>query len=650
MIKHFQNLMLISACLLLCAGFASAEDSMGTSSVFDLELDELIDLKISVASKSSEELINAPGIVNVITRKEIDAFGSKTLADILNRCTSMYFLGADNYFFNQVNIRGMNLKQYDTHTLILLNGRPLRDNLTGGWNAVVYNSFPVEAIDHIEIIRGPGSVLYGSNAYAGVISIITKKPPSEYGGTFQTTYGSFSTKANSIQAWLGHGDFDAMVTLKTFDEHGDNWKWTDTYGQLSNRKMPLKHNTFLANINYKDFSFNTILSESIFPWESGQYHPHPDDQRLRQYFIDVGYVNQISDTLKANFNITYNQMIPRNEYGNEIGEVTRTTQSKDFIYEANIQGEITESINFIFGGLIERNAYWVPAVAKGRSTHHSLYFQADYKPFDWLKLIAGGQMNKPEEAEYNISPRAGIVININDNWSTKFLYSEAFRSASPFETHFEIPGIISGEPGLSPETIKTYEAQLNYNNGNFNASLTAYKSDMDSLIGREGFPINYLNQRGHRFEGIELEGKYVLDSNWSFIANTTWQDNRSDDAWEAPFPTVMAKGGIMFHDNNLTVGIYNSFFEAPQFDYNAWAPDPTFRPNPDPKSYNLLTANIKYDMSSLLNMEDETVVLSVYGDNLLNEDVWYSKFDRYDVNSIPLRNGPGVFGTLAITF
>ncbi|MCP4339236.1 MAG: TonB-dependent receptor plug domain-containing protein, partial [Desulfobulbaceae bacterium] len=227
--------------------------------MMSMDLDSLLNMEVSVASKSNEKLSDAPGIVGVISRREIDAFGYKTLADILNRCTSMYFLGADNFFFNQMNIRGMTPKQYDTHTLILLNGRPIRDNVSAGFNAVIYNAFPVESIDHIEIIRGPGSVLYGSNAYAGVINIVTLKAPSELGGAIRSTYGSFATRMNSVQAWMEVEDFNAMITLKNHEEFGDKWKWTDDNGSLGKRNMAFQNNDLLANLNYKNFSFNTFI-------------------------------------------------------------------------------------------------------------------------------------------------------------------------------------------------------------------------------------------------------------------------------------------------------------------------------------------------------------------------------------------------------
>ncbi len=165
---------------------------------FSQEFETLWDIEVVTASKHEEKLSDAPGIISVVSAEEIAAFGSTTLSDVLNRVTSTYMIHAGTYMWNIASMRGQNVSVFDNHVLILLNGRPLRDGISGGHNNVFYNSFPVEGIDHIEIIRGPGSVLYGSNAYSGVINIITKKATEKTGVEASATYGSFNTTAINV--------------------------------------------------------------------------------------------------------------------------------------------------------------------------------------------------------------------------------------------------------------------------------------------------------------------------------------------------------------------------------------------------------------------------------------------------------------------
>ena len=97
-----------------------------------------------------------------------------TLRDVLERVPGL--TGTTAYFTDRsmVAARGDQTKIDGGHILILINGRPTREILEGGVISDVLESFPVDALDHIEVVRGPGSVLYGSNAFSAVINLITK--------------------------------------------------------------------------------------------------------------------------------------------------------------------------------------------------------------------------------------------------------------------------------------------------------------------------------------------------------------------------------------------------------------------------------------------------------------------------------------------
>ncbi len=138
------------------------------------ELLELEQLLVTTASKSAERIADAPGVVSVISAEDIRNFGARNLLEVLDRAPATYGIGSYLYPQNVLSIRGDVLTHFDNHVLLLFDGRPVRESIYGGLNAAIYTSFPVEAIERIEVIRGPGSVLYGTNAYAGVVNVITK--------------------------------------------------------------------------------------------------------------------------------------------------------------------------------------------------------------------------------------------------------------------------------------------------------------------------------------------------------------------------------------------------------------------------------------------------------------------------------------------
>ena len=141
--------------------------------LLEMDIEELI--TISIASKREESIENAPGVISIITSDEIKLFGAQNLRDILNRQTNMLVVGSHLFPDNQVSLRAALSAIEDNQVLYLLNGRPFTNTLGGGVHMDIYFNFPIDIIDQIEIIRGPGSVLYGTNAFTGIINIKTKQ-------------------------------------------------------------------------------------------------------------------------------------------------------------------------------------------------------------------------------------------------------------------------------------------------------------------------------------------------------------------------------------------------------------------------------------------------------------------------------------------
>src|ERR1051326_7195891 len=160
---------------LACASVAAQAQEENASKLSSLDLASLLDMKVVTASKFSEKLSDAPGMVTVITQDELRRFGGLTLGEILPRVAGLS--GSSGFYSDRslISVRGDQTKLNGGHILILINGRPTREILEGGIISDLIESFPVRILERIEVIRGPGSVLYGSNAFSGVINLITRK-------------------------------------------------------------------------------------------------------------------------------------------------------------------------------------------------------------------------------------------------------------------------------------------------------------------------------------------------------------------------------------------------------------------------------------------------------------------------------------------
>ena len=136
-----------------------------------------MNVEITTASKSLEKQSDAPAIVEVLTRDELHRFGGTTLKDVLTRVPGL--AAVSGYFTDRsmIGFPGDALQAPTSrHVLLLINGRPVREVQEGGIKTPMLEAFPIDAIERIEVVKGPGSVLYGSEAFAGVINIITTTP------------------------------------------------------------------------------------------------------------------------------------------------------------------------------------------------------------------------------------------------------------------------------------------------------------------------------------------------------------------------------------------------------------------------------------------------------------------------------------------
>lgn len=155
---------------------------------------------ISIATGSKQTLRRAPAVASVITAQDIQAMGAKDIDDVLETVPGLHVSRTAIRYASTYVFRGMFSGTTNSQVLLLQNGIPTTISYTGD-KGYVWVGASVENIARIEIIRGPGSALYGADAYAGVINIITKTAADTPGTELGSRVGSFNTK----NAWIQHG-------------------------------------------------------------------------------------------------------------------------------------------------------------------------------------------------------------------------------------------------------------------------------------------------------------------------------------------------------------------------------------------------------------------------------------------------------------
>ncbi len=184
------RLILILAGVLICRQLHSQDISAVNTN--DISLEDLLDTKVSSASKYEQKISEAPASVTIISSEDISKYGYKTLADVLNSESGFFISDDRNYTY--IGTRGFQMPaSYNNKILVLMDGHTINDPVYGGSYFNNEMVFDLTAVEKIEIVRGPGSALYGTNALFAVVNIVSKKGKRIDGVNVQGLYGSYNT-------------------------------------------------------------------------------------------------------------------------------------------------------------------------------------------------------------------------------------------------------------------------------------------------------------------------------------------------------------------------------------------------------------------------------------------------------------------------
>jgi outer membrane receptor for ferrienterochelin and colicins len=233
----------------------SAPTDAPAKDLYSLDLQSLVNMKVTTASKFSQRLSDAPGVMSVVTRDELNRFGGMTLGEILDRVPGLSMTTASFTDRNMVAARGDQTKTNGGHILFLINGRPSREVLEGGIITDLLQSFPVNILERIEVIKGPGSVLYGSNAFSAVVNLITQKAN---GNALVLTAlgGAGGAVATSGQVMVQHGDLNIVAAGQFQQEPVWFTPVWSTYAGRENGAIPDRGKGAYLGVGYKGLSFS----------------------------------------------------------------------------------------------------------------------------------------------------------------------------------------------------------------------------------------------------------------------------------------------------------------------------------------------------------------------------------------------------------
>ncbi|MCW8924182.1 MAG: TonB-dependent receptor [Gammaproteobacteria bacterium] len=482
-----------------------------------LSLEELVNLETTIAAHEKHTTTKAPAVVTLITADDIKATGATNLTDVLEGVPGIHIKTHHFGFRPLIYFRGASAKQ----TLLMVNGTPMKDLMWGF--GIFWKGLPTSMIERIEIIRGPGSALFGSDASAGVINVITKTAGKIQDSEIGVRAGSFNTKT----AWMQHGDnwngFDIGLTAELFSTDGhaplikadaqtisDQANGTSVsyapgyvYNGWNNQDIRFS----IAKDNWRvlaDFMRHTNLETGLTG--AGTLDPvtQANDHR---YNLDLLYNNEsFSDNwgIDAELSIlhldyssgdgfqerppgytdstgTYpdgqiNQMRSAERRGNvEISGLYRGIENHALRIGAGYIWQdlysVEHFVNFGTGadgnpitpGAPLQNIAHSPyafAPEKMRKIGY-LFLQNVWTINNDLELTAGARYDDYSDFGDTLNPRLALVWNSTDKLTTKLMYGRAFRAPSYLELFAETSWSLPNE-NLDPERSETLELAFSF--------------------------------------------------------------------------------------------------------------------------------------------------------------------------------------------
>lgn len=627
---------------------AAQEVDEDAEEYLNMSLEELMDVEVVTASKKAESVYDAPGILSVVTRDEIDKFGARTLRDVLQRMPGVYVTGSYLWPQNMVAVRGDLPTHINNHTLILMNGRPMRESNAGGFNFTVLNDFPLDMVERIELVRGPGSALYGTNAYTGVVNIITKVA-EESSLSLSTQAGSHEYVKGGIAGGFAGEQGNMYTAGHVIGEDGWLLRAIDEQGNSGSLDQEHRSGAISTHTQWESLTLDLFWTDQTLahmgrlprwaaPWYSGRL----ESERL---FADLGYSLDLCEDTSLDFHGTVNY------YDYTFGQapsVTHNTAS-DVLGEVTLHSRLLDTVNMVLGYVLEHqtnSARSEASILPYSRSPESAYAQADFYPHEKVKLIGGLQWNKPHAADSDVITRLGAIYNWTEKLGLKFLRGEAFRA--PWAIEQDISGsVLVGNPSLKPEKVTTYDLQLFYHDSNRQVAFTYFQSEMEDLILRVptgvGSVQTYSNGGQMDYWGLELEGKWYISAQSYLLGSVTYQNAEEGSGVSVNLaPSTQGKIGIAHEHNELSGGLFYTYTARPPGIKGAT------QSNPSPDRTHWVTLNLEYDATKLVGFKAGKATLQFNVENLLDEKVYHPEFSRRNVNSLPATSGIGIFAGIRI--
>ncbi len=555
--------------LLFCVDVFFAQGTESESE--DASLDSLLNMKVSTAAKYWQTSSEAPASVTIITSKQIERYGYSTLEEILSSVRGFYTSNDRNYTY--VGVRGFSRPtDYNDRLLLLINGHTMNDNVYG--SVLIGNDLPIDvhSLERIEIVRGPGSALYGTGAMFAVVNLITKKGNDVDGIKLSGEFGSYGRfGANVLFGKQFENNFDVLLSLRAGDIRGQDYYYREYDSALTNfgvaQNIDEEHFAgFVSAVHYHHTSLLVSFTNRFKRVPTGAFETIFNDPSFsstdKRGFAELLYDHPLSTDKNIMSRIYYDYYEYSGSYPYETVLNYDASTGKWFGGEAQFRWDIFSGNRFTFGTEFKNNIHsdyrnWTDDSVFFDKNYpfdvFSLYLQNEFQIIENLSLTAGIRRDEYSTVGSATTPRFALIFNMFPSATLKMLYGEGFRSPNTYETNYE-DNFSSWvrNANLKPENIVTSEIawEQRFSNDIFGV-LSLYSYDMDNLIDpvTDSAGISqFQNISDIHAQGIEGEVNFRTNAGLNGYTSIVYQSTRDPliDGNISNSPTTILRLGLSY--------------------------------------------------------------------------------------------------------
>ena len=584
--------LLLTFLLTVCLAYASELGDDLQRDLKDLSLEELMKVEVATvygASKYEQKVTEAPSSVSIVTADEIKKYGYRTIAEILRSLRSFHVTYDRNYSY--LGIRGFGRTgDYNSRFLVLIDGHRINDNVYDSTLIETGFILDVDLIDRVEVIRGPGSSLYGSNAFFGVLNIITKKGQHLEGVEVSGEAGSFDTYKGRLS--LGNkfkNGVDIVLSGSILDSKGQDLFFKEFDDQASNHGISQscdydRNYNLFSKLSFLDFTIEGAYVSRTKGIPTAAFGTDFNDPRNRTIdelgYLDLRYEHDFHNQSRIVARLFYDVYKYKGDYIYS-GVVNKDiTKGEWWGGEMMLNKTVFEKHKFTIGAEYQGNSkqnqenfnedpFEIILDDERNSKRWALYAQDEFTILKNLIFNAGVRYDYYDKFGGTTNPRLALIYSPFEETAFKLLYGTAFRIPNVYELYYTVFPM-KGNPDLEPEEIESYELLFEkYFKKTFRITIGGFYNKITDLIDSGIDPVDNLQVFNNIDEveakGLEteLEGKW--DSGLQGRISYTLQEVRNSETNE----TLVNSPRHLAKFNLIVPLIYEKIFTGMEIQYTS---------------------------------------------------------------------------------